>query len=189
MKRGFKTQSNELAGKIRKNLGLSAYTPFDPFAYARMLDVSCEAVTSLSQCSQSTQSYVASNEGQPQFSAVTVYFESQALIVYNDNNTTERQRSDIAHELAHIILKHEPRPVISIGGCRTWDQGQTEQEEEASWLSGALLVPENGALMVTRKELTLEEAAAVFEVSVELIRYRINVTGARARVKRMRRGA
>ncbi len=120
---------------------------------------------------------------------MTVYREARAIIVYNDHNSPERQRSDVSHELAHITLKHKPRPVFGEGGCRAWDEEQKEQEEEAAWLSGALLVPTETALEIARNGIPIEEAASIYGVSVQLMRLRLNVTGALIRAKREGRGA
>ena len=66
-------------------------------------------------------------------------------------------------------------------GCRYWDR---DVEDEANWLSGALLVPEEGALMVVRRGWSLAEAAEHYGVTEQMVRFRVNVTGARKRFRR-----
>jgi hypothetical protein len=44
------------------------------------------------------------------------------------------QTSNLAHELSHILLEHEPTPVSNADGKRYWN---SEMEEEATWLGGA----------------------------------------------------
>lgn len=188
MKHGFKARGDRIVEDVRRKLSLSKYAPFDPFAYADLLGIPCTPVSTLPGCSQETLIHVA-GEGRKDFSAVTVYRGTRSIIVYNDNNSTERQSSDVSHELAHITLEHEPRPVLAEGGCRAWDGEQAEQEEEAAWLSGAFLVPANIALAIVRQGIALEEAAQFYGVSVEMMRYRLNVSGAYIRARRGARGA
>ena len=68
-------------------------------------------------------------------------------------------------------------------GCRHWDQ---EMEDEADWLSSVLLVPEEAALFIVRRGWSIAEAATKYGVSGEMIQWRVNATGARKRVQRMR---
>jgi Zn-dependent peptidase ImmA (M78 family) len=45
------------------------------------------------------------------FSAVTVFRGYRRLIVHNENHHPHRQASNLAHELSHTLLEHEPSPV------------------------------------------------------------------------------
>lgn len=188
MKRGFKAQCDRIVAEVRGKLGLPTYASFDPFAYAELLDVPCTPVSSLPGCSEETLVHVA-GVGRKDFSAVTVYRSARTIVVYNDNNSPERQRSDVSHELAHITLRHKPRPVFGEGGCRAWDEEQKEQEEEAVWLASAFLVPSEVALEIARSRIPMEEAASTYGVSVQLMRYRLNVSGALKRARQEARGA
>ena len=60
-------------------------------------------------------------------------------------------------------------------------------EQEASYLGGALLVTEAAALAVVANGSNVREAAGRYGVSEELMRWRINMTGATKRVARGRR--
>lgn len=188
MKRGFKARCDRTVAGIRNDLNLSEFDPFDPFAYAELIGVRCVPVSSLSNCSEWALEHVA-GPGRREFSAATVYREGRALIVYNDSNTLARRRSDVSHELAHLILKHRPRPFLGDGGCRVWDKEQKEQEDEAAWLSGVLLVPGDVALALVRQEIDVAEAAADFGVSTKMLKYRMNMSGAHIRARRAARGA
>lgn len=188
MKRGFKTQCDRAVVEVRRKMGLAKYAPFDPFAYAELLNIPCTPVSVLSGCSEETLAHVA-GDGRKDFSTVTVYKGARSIVVYNDNNDPERQRSDISHELSHITLGHEPRPILGDGGCRMWDKEQQEQEDEAAWLSGALLISADVALAIARKEVSVEEAASFYGVSTELMRYRLNASGAYIRARREARSA
>ncbi len=188
MKRGFKARCDRMVAGIRNDLGLSKFDAFDPFVYAESLNVRCVAVSLLSNCAEWALEHVT-GLGRKEFSAATVYREGRAIVVYNDSNTPARQRSDVSHELAHIILKHRPRPFLGDGGCRVWDKEQKEQEEEAAWLSGVLLVPNDTALAIARQGVDVAEVAADYGVSIKMLKYRLNMSGAYVRTRREARGA
>lgn len=103
------------------------------------------------------------------------------MIVHNDSHAVTRQAANLAHELAHALLQHPPHPAFDGTGCRDWDP---EIEEEANWLGPALLVPEPAAIWAARNGLSLHEAARLYGVSQDLMRFRLNVTAARRRVER-----
>lgn len=192
MKRGFKARCDRMVDEVRAGLGLSKFDAFDPFVYAESINVRYVPVSSLATCPEWAREHVA-GPGRKDFSAVTVYSDDgRALIVYNDSNSSARQVSDVAHELAHIILKHRPRPFLGDGGCRVWDKEQAEQEEEAVWLSGVLLVPGDAALAIVREgsdKADIAEVAADYGVSTKMLKYRLNVSGAYIKLRRGSRGA
>jgi Zn-dependent peptidase ImmA (M78 family) len=68
-------------------------------------------------------------------------------------------------------------------GCRLWEQ---DAEDEADWLAGVLLVPEDAALAVARGWMSEQAAVVHFGVSDQTLNYRLNITGARLRVQRAR---
>jgi Zn-dependent peptidase ImmA (M78 family) len=115
------------------------------------------------------------------FSAVTIFRGSHRMIVHNDSHVPGRQKSDVSHELSHALLLHPPTPAIDDRGCRTWNR---DVEDEAEWLSGALLVPEEAALWTVSQGLTIPEAAEFYGVTNKLMTFRITITAARKRVAR-----
>jgi len=114
------------------------------------------------------------------FFAVTVFRGYERVIIVNDFHTRDRQASNIAHELAHALLWHEPGTAFDGDGVRERNQ---QQEEEARWLAGALLISEDAALHIVRQKLSFRDAAERYGASNEMVRFRINVTGARKRVE------
>jgi Zn-dependent peptidase ImmA (M78 family) len=114
------------------------------------------------------------------FSAVTVFHGYKRMIVVNDAHSRGRQASNIAHELAHSLLWHDPSPAFDGDATREWN---AEQEEEAQWLAGALLISEEAALSIVRRRLSLADAAQLYRTSVDMIRGRLNVTAARKRAE------
>ena len=109
------------------------------------------------------------------FSAGTVFLGTSRLIIYNPSHSDGRLANSLAHELAHLLLEHEPGPAIGVGGCREWDQ---EMEEEADRLAAFLLIPRDAALACARIGLPHPIGAAHFGVSADLMRWRTDHSGA-----------
>jgi Zn-dependent peptidase ImmA (M78 family) len=82
------------------------------------------------------------------------------------------------HELAHIILGHElSSATLTDGGHFVPSNYDQDQEDEAAWLGGTLLLPRPALLWMRRQRLSDEEAATHFGVSPDLLRWRIRMTG------------
>jgi Zn-dependent peptidase ImmA (M78 family) len=117
------------------------------------------------------------------WSAATICRGSYRTIVYNPLHSGRRRANSLAHELAHVILDHDPAPLLQADGSRHWN---SEQEGEANWLAGALLVPRAAVLQWLRDGNDLHSGAAHFGVSVELITWRARHTGVIRQLERTR---
>ena len=54
-------------------------------------------------------------------------------VIYNGKNSKGRQSSDIVHELAHVILDHEPcQGILSMDGEIAMRSFDAKQEDEAN---------------------------------------------------------
>ena len=180
LRRGFKSEANEIARVTRAELGVGAVDPIDPRQLADCLDVPIEAMSNLRDVAGPAVSYFSGVDSSS-FSAVTVFSGSYRMIVHNDSHHPGRQSSNVTHELSHALLLHPPTPAIDDKGCRVWNR---DVEDEAEWLSGTLLVPEKATIWVVRDGLTVSEAAELYGVTERLMSFRINLTGARRRVAR-----
>ena len=182
MRRGFKSEANARAREVRAELSLPRTSPLGVRRLAEHLDIPLIPLSSFHLDAPDASRYFL-REGEREFSGVTVFRGHRRAIVFNDAHARGRQASDIAHELAHGMLLHEPATTVDARGLRNW---AADLEAEANFLAGALLVPEEAALLVVRKQWSPETAARHFGVTPAMIGYRINVTGARARVQRAR---
>jgi Zn-dependent peptidase ImmA (M78 family) len=145
--------------------------PLDPWRLAAQLDIPVVNLSSMRAEAESAVMQFARKDREA-FSAVTVFCGYKRMIIVNDAHSRGRQASNIAHELAHSLLWHEPVPAFDGDGVREWN---AEQEEEAQWLAGALLVSEEAALSIVRGKLSLEDTAQLYGTSVDMVRGRINV--------------
>jgi Zn-dependent peptidase ImmA (M78 family) len=183
LRRGFKSEANEIAREVRLELKLRPTDPLDPLRLAEHLAIPIIPLSTLGREAPAMVRHF-SRIDRSAFSAITVFDGTARVIVHNDAHRAGRQASNVAHELSHGLLLHPPRPALDGRGCRDWDQ---EQEAEANWLAGALLVPDEAAIVIVRRGLSLAEAAEVYGVSEQMMRFRLNVTGATLRVNRARR--
>jgi Zn-dependent peptidase ImmA (M78 family) len=170
-----------LASEVRGELGLGELDWLNPHTLAESLAIPILPLSS----------FVAEAPGvrhlleveQDVFSAVTVFAGTRRTIVHNDAHHPGRQHSNLCHELAHGLLHHPPTAALDDTGCRHWDQ---DIEDEASWLSGVMLVSDEATLAIARGRWSEREAADHFGVTPKMIQYRCNATGARLRVQRSR---
>lgn len=181
-RRGFKTEANSIACEAREELGLGPLDRLDPWALARTLAIPVWTLSELAAEQPTVRVLLDVEPGA--FSALTVFSGYRRVIVHNDAHGPGRQASNVTHELAHGLLGHRPTHALDARGCRLWDQ---DIEDEAQWLAGALLIPEDAALWIVREGLSGRDAARHFGVTDAMVRWRVNVTGARARVARARR--
>jgi Zn-dependent peptidase ImmA (M78 family) len=179
--RGFKTNAHDVAAQVRSELGLGPLDPLDPLALAECVTIPVIRLSSL-EAEAPEVGHLLTKEVSV-FSAVTVFDGPRRAIVHNDAHAQVRQNSNLCHELGHGLLRHPPTPPMDDTGCRIWNQ---DVEDEAAWLGGCLLVPEEAALAIARGRWTQAEAALHFGVSDLMIRYRLNATGAIKRVRRQR---
>ena len=182
MRRGFKVEAKAIAREVRDELSLAPASPLDPWSLAEHL---CIPVIPLASFVVEAPDAVRfhQKEGAGMFSAVTVFRGTRQTVVFNDAHEPGRQANDIVRGLSHGLLHHRARGGLDERRCRHWDQ---DMEDEAHWLSGALLVPDEAALLIVRRGWSIAEAASKYGVSGSMIHFRLSVTGARMRVQRMR---
>jgi Zn-dependent peptidase ImmA (M78 family) len=180
-RRGFKAEANSTADEVRGELGLDRLDALDPLQLAAHLDIPVIGLSGLTDAARGVEHFTQVEPST--FSAITVFRGKRRLIVHNDGHAPGRCNSNVTHELAHGLLLHPPTPALDDRGCRHWNQNI---EDEANWLAGVLLVPERAALSIARRGRTPEEAAEHFGVSAQMMRWRLNVTGAHKRAQRGR---
>ena len=110
------------------------------------------------------------------FSACTFRIKGESVIVYNPLATAGRTQSDIAHEAAHLLLEHEVKTVKTIGEL-SFFTCDPDEEQEANWLAGCLLLPRPLLLSAARRGLNEEAIAERYNVSEQMAGYRLRSTG------------
>lgn len=175
--RGFKSWCEKVALQQRCELKLSPSDPLDAHALANHLEVlvwrageipglEAEALCTLTK------------DDPDSWSAVTICTSTKDLIILNPTHSAARQASDITHELAHIIIGHEPARVdVTEDGLLILNTYNKQQEDEAKWLSSCLLLPRPALLLIRARRLDFEVAAQRYGVSLQMLTYRMNVLG------------
>lgn len=183
-RRGFKTWAEEIALRVRHKLKLPATAPLDPFQLAGLLSVVVLGPDEVSglpdECKRRLTSHHSEN-----WSAITVANGNHHLIVVNTAHAPTRRNSDLAHEMAHVILGHEPSMMFASPASgialRTHNK---EQEDEANWLAGCLLLPRDALFSIRRRRLSDEEACQEYGVSLAMLRFRLNASGVDIQIQR-----
>jgi Zn-dependent peptidase ImmA (M78 family) len=116
--------------------------------------------------------------GREEWSGFTLRIGERHLVVLNSAQSARRKNSVLMHELAHIILGHElVSAMFTEGGDFVPGNYDQDQEDEAAWLGGTLLLPRPALLWMRRQRLSDDDAATYFGVSPDLLRWRIRMTG------------
>lgn len=173
LRRGFRAEAERSAAAIREEMGLEDEDPVGLSDVANHLGVLVVAADELVDRRrleelENIQAYA--------FSACTFDIDKRKVIVVNTLHSSERQVSDIAHEMAHIVLKHELDEIREVAGL-PFRTCRSDQEEEATTWGGTLLLPRPLLLKAARSGKGIEEIAAEFGVTPDMARFRFNTTG------------
>lgn len=184
--RGFKSWCENVSLGIRKELRLPTAAPLDKFAFAAYLGVRILPATEIDGLSEETLRVLLTTE-KNSWSAVTVSFAGRDWVIYNPTHSEGRQSSDIMHELAHIFIGHSPATVVlSTDGRLATRSFSRQQEDEANWLAGCLLLPRPALLAIANSKRPIPLVCQEYSVSDDLLEYRLNITGARIQAHRKR---
>ena len=175
--RGFKTRCENIAQSIRLDLGRRPGDPLPVSELATYLGARVITPSDVPGMSESSMR-VLLGEQSNDWSALTISSPGSTFVIYNPTNSRGRRSSDIAHELAHLLLRHSPSTLMfAPDGTWTLRSYNDQQEEEAAWLSGCLLLPRPALLLIARSRLSPSKAAIRYGVSQKLLQYRRDITG------------
>ncbi|HEX5424803.1 MAG TPA: ImmA/IrrE family metallo-endopeptidase [Candidatus Acidoferrales bacterium] len=183
-RRGFKTWAEEISLRVRAKLNLGAAAPLDPYRLADLISVPVLSPDEVRDLPGDCRSRLA-NDHSDNWSAITVQNGSHHLIVLNAGRAVSRRNSDLAHELAHLILAHEPSMMfVSPGSGIALRTHNKEQEEEANWLAGCLLLPRDALLSIRRRGVSDSQTCEEYGVSPAMFRFRLNASGVDIQLRR-----
>ena len=175
-KRGFKSWCDQTAEAVRRQRGMSPWEPLSASSLAEDLRAVVITPRDLPTLSPDTCDRLLSDHNDV-WSAITISSDPP-LIVYNPQHSPGRQNSDLMHEIAHLLLAHEPGTVYidpkSKLVLRHYDR---EQEEQANWLSGCLLLPRAALMKIKQCRWSADEVCRKYLVSAKMLTYRMNTSG------------
>lgn len=181
MRRGFKAQAERQAEAARSALGLSAIARLDPWVYAESIGAYVVGADELDMPAEHAAQLLQRDPDS--WSGMTLAEDDLLLIVLNTSHSKRRQAATLMHELAHSILQHTPAVVqVSPGGMVLLSDYSDDQEEEADWLGGTLLLPHVALLHYRGSGTNSRDIAHIFGVSEELANWRCRMTGIEKRL-------
>jgi Zn-dependent peptidase ImmA (M78 family) len=183
MRRGFKSEAERLAASIRERHGCGDDEPPPLGAVAEALGVEIIPADRLVDLARLEELESLQADA---FSAATFRRPNgRRVVVYNPLHAIGRTRSNQAHEIAHIILNHNVRTIERVGSLN-FLTCNVEQEEEADWFGGCLLLPRALLLKAAFNGLSAQQIAVTYQTSEPMARFRLNASGVLVQVGRAR---
>ena len=186
MERGFKSRCEAISRSLRLDLGLSHADPLSVALVAGHLNITMWSLADL-RLENEDFHQLACVDGES-WSAFTVSAFGRDAIIVNPSRSTARYSSDVMHELAHLILGHQPSTMFFVRDGEVALRGfNTTIEEEANWLAGSLLLPRAALVHIKHNRLPQSRACTLYGVSKEMLKYRLNVTGVNRQFRNSRK--
>jgi hypothetical protein len=104
--------------------------------------------------------------------------DGSRICILNPTHHPRRRKITLMEEIAHVHLRHVPSRLIRhANGLRMRDYNKP-QEEEAFGVGAASLLPWGSFFLAVNRGMCVADLAERYEVSEDLIRYRIQITAA-----------
>lgn len=154
----------EVAQEERVGLGLGPFDVLDPYLLCQEHGIDVYAIDELAAFGASGEAIShLIGEGPTRWSAALAPIGTSCVILENPAHPEVRRRSNIAHELGHFLLEHEfGMPELSGEHRHKFD---VQQEKQAKFMSGELLISEQAANKAAFKGLTNQDVALRYGVS------------------------
>ena len=182
-RRGFKSQCERRAVEVRKDLRLNNLAPLNAFDLANHFKITVWSTIDIVQLSQIDQKNL-NEDDEDSWSALTLRDGIHNLIIYKEYQSKYRINSVVMHELSHIMLGHELANACKLEDGSVVPSNFTEdQEDEANWLAGTLLLPRPLLLFIEREKFSHQHVTEEFGVSQDMLIWRKRMTGVSYQIK------
>ena len=176
-KHGFKADAERLSERYREELGLSKFDPLDALLLAKHVAIPVVTIDEFNNDLPLT--FLKTLRDTRKFHAMWMSNEeNDKFIIHNNYHSPKRQQSNLMHELAHVILKHnisqEAAQLCFLTGLHYFN---VQQEQEAKFLGGCLQISRSGLLWAKKKNLSDHEISDYYNASLEMVTYRLNISG------------
>ena len=186
-RRGFKSQCERSAVEVRRSFGLRSNAPLSATDYAAKSGVRVWSDKDIADLPESDRFQLTITDPDS-WSAFVIRIKSKHLILYNSAQSGPRVNSVVMHELSHILLGHELSSAsLSEDGHLLPVIYNQEQEDEANWLAGTLLLPRPALVEIRMRDLTEAQAMQTYGVSEQMLKWRIRMTGVDYQLANFRR--
>jgi Zn-dependent peptidase ImmA (M78 family) len=159
----------------KRALGVTLTAALDPWAAAERVDVEVRGREYIERHRDEVRDQLLVH-GRRNWSAMTMVFEGEPIILMNPTHDARRQKVTLAEELAHLVMGHPPSTLDPETGIRTYD---AEIEDEAYGVGGAMVMPYAQLFSLARAATPARAIAGRFGVSEPFANYRINRAGLR----------
>ncbi len=177
LRRGFKSQCERRSTEFRKRLARRPADPLSAIDLANHVGVTVWSAAQVDGFSEGDLKQLTKIDKES-WSAFTLRVRNQHLIVFNPGQTEPRVNSVVMHELSHIMLGHELASAgMTEDGHLIPSNYDQDQEDEAGWLGGTLLLPRPALLAIRRAELTDDQTMFEYQVSRKMLTWRFRMTG------------
>lgn len=186
-RRGFKSQCERRSVEIRKQMGIGQSEPLSADLLAEFMGITVWS-TNMVDDIPAPDLATLNDEADDSWSAITMRVNASHLVLYKPVSSNGRRNSVIMHELSHIILGHElANACVLEDGSLVPGNFSQDQEDEADWLGGTLLLPRPALLSIRKGRLTDALACERYMVSREMLTWRFRMTGVDYQLGRARR--
>jgi len=161
---------------LRSVLTLNEDVALCPFQLARALGIRLLDPRDLVMPQESLERLLG--ESSEEWDAVTVIVpERGALVILNPKRGQLRQRSTLMEEISHLFLRHRPSKIFLNSPGNIAFRGYHEEEErEAYYVAGASLLPYESIKNGLMKGRSIEQIAEQFQVTPQLVKFRVKTT-------------
>lgn len=160
----------------RHTLGLYAYDPLPAKRLAAHLDVPIIAPSEIEGLDKQTLNVLLA-EGAGWSALALPVGEKKHWIIYNPTHSEARYESSIMHELAHLILGHQLTHFTMFTSSTPVREYCKIDERSADYLGGCLQLTTTGLDWAFQHNMTHMEIAHHFGASIQMVRFRCNMTG------------
>lgn len=185
-RRGFKSQCERRSVEYRRQLGLNQTDPLAADLLASHLGVTVWSVADVDALAVEDLTTL-SDEADDSWSALTMRIGTDNLVIHKPVSSEGRRNNVIMHELSHIILGHDLADAcIMDDGSLVPGNFDQDQEYEADWLAGTLLLPRPALISLRRSQIADQVACRQYLVSQEMLTWRLRMTGVDYQLARSR---
>ena len=175
-RRGFKSWCETTSLQVRRNLDIAPADPLPPPRLAESLQVPIWTPADLQSLAPDVMKRLTTIHAGA-WSALTLPGVKTKVIVRNPAHSPERSASDVMHELSHILLEHDPGNVFFGPNGMVLRTHNKDQEDEARWLSGCLLLSRECLFAIRKKRLSDDQACDHYGISREMLTFRRQTSG------------
>jgi len=168
--------------RIRALAGIPVDQSLNPYWLARLARLHVITLDDINNLSEESRQQLLMNDPDS-WSGGTIgpLPNGWGLVVLNPRHSHRRNVATLMEEICHVFLGHTPSRVnlpVGNGQGKIAFRDYNEEDEKAAYAVGAAtLVPYQVLRQAIQQSLTAEQIAGRYGVSVDLVEYRIKVTG------------